>query len=850
MTAPDRDLEQLTGLTEEEAAHRRRLEGPNELPAMGRKGFRSIATNLLREPLFVLLAACSLLYLFLGEAADAIALLACFLLVAAITIVEQDKTERALEALRELGAPLATVIRNGRRRRIPSREVVRGDLVVVAEGERIPADALVISSASLAVDESLLTGESVPVRKAPVEGPLPARRPGGDDQPFLYSGTLVVQGHGLGQVLAVGRGTEIGAIGEAMRATELEESRVSRDIRRAVRLMGALGAAVCVTAVLLYGFSRGDWVNALLGGLSLAMAMVPEEFVVILTVFFALGAWRISKQKVLARRMPAIEALGAATTLCIDKTGTLTTNTMSVERLWTNGQTLGGDALDSGEMPEHFHKLVEFGMLAGQEQPFDPMEKAFLQMGWRQLADTEHIHTDWVLVREYPLSRSMLAVSHVWKSADGEEYVIAAKGAPEAILDLCHMEGEGAREVLGEAQQMAERGLRVLGVAKAEFPRRALPVNQHDFEFSLLGLIAFADPVRPGVAGAVHAFQEAGIRVVIITGDYLATAQNIARQAGLLSIAGITGPQMTGMSDEELERRASTAGIFARVTPDQKLRLVNAFKARGEVVAMTGDGVNDAPALRAAHIGVAMGRRGTDVAREAAALVLLDDDFASLVGAISLGRRIYGNLEKASTYVVASHVLTAGLALAPAVIGWPLALLPVHVAALELIIDPACSLVFEAEPAEEDVMRRPPRDPKASLFHRRMLLFGLVQGLAVLAAALAVFGGALYSGHSEGESRALAFAAATAGNLGLILVNRSWSQSLLARLRIPNVALHWILGLVAIALAAAVYTPFLARIFHFAPVAGGPLLFALASGFLSALWFELWKMPARRRVRK
>ena len=623
---------------------------------------------------------------------------------------------------------------------------------------------------------------------------------------------------------------------------DMEETPLQRETGRLVQSLACFGIFLCALVIIVYGSTRGDWLNGFLAGITLAMAMLPEEFPVVLTVFLALGAWRISQKRVLTRRVPVVESLGAATVLCVDKTGTLTLNRMSVSRIFAQGGFYSFKGHRSEPFPEAFHELVEFAILASQNAPFDPMERALKQMGERSLGQTEHIHSNWVLVREYPLSQSLLSLSHVWRSPENHDYIIAAKGAPEAIADLCHMDKVQIGEVAKQVQTMAREGLRVLGVAKAAFRKESLPGGQHDFSFEFLGLIGFADPVRRHVRDSIKECSMAGVRVVMITGDYPATAQSIAKEIGLAPLDDvITGQELEKMDDLRLQERIRSVNIFARVVPEQKLRLVNALKANGEVVAMTGDGVNDAPALKAAHIGIAMGGRGTDVARESAALVLLDDDFSSIVQAVRLGRRIFDNLKKAIAYILAIHVPIAGLSLLPVLFKWPLILSPIHIAFLELIIDPACSIVFEAESEESGAMSRPPRNPKEPLFSNRVLTLSLLQGLSVLAIVFAVYLVALLRGQGEEDARTLAFTSLIIANLGLILTNRSWSQTALATLRKPNAALWWVAGGATALLGMVLYVPSLRVLFHFGTLHPVDLAICLVSGISGILWFEILK---------
>jgi len=764
-------------------------------------------------------------------------LLAFVFVVMGITFYQERKTERALEALRDLSSPRALVIRGDEHKRIAGTEVVPGDLIIISEGDRVPADAELLSCTNFSADESLLTGESVSVRKACSDGKAVMARPGGDDLPFVYSGSLVVQGNGVAVVKATGVHTEIGKIGKALQKVEPEKTALQNETNRLVRNLAILGLVLCTLVVIIYGLTRNNWIEGFLAGITMAMAVLPEEFPVVLTIFLALGAWRISQSRVLTRRVPAVETLGSATVLCVDKTGTLTMNRMKVKKIFADGEFYElDDARD--HMPEAIHEVVEFSILASQRDPFDPMEKAFKQLGDDYLENTEHIHKDWDLVQEYPLSKKLLAMSRVWRAPSGKDSVIAAKGAPEAIADLCHLNDVQRQELSGTIQALAQEGMRVLGVARAYFKEAELPDAQHDFEFEFLGLIGMEDPVRPGVADAVKECYSAGIRVVMITGDYPGTAQSIARQIGLPSNQVVTGPELEKMSDSELQKRLREVSIFSRVVPEQKLRLVQALKANGEVVAMTGDGVNDAPALKAAHIGIAMGGRGTDVAREAASLVLLDDDFSSLVKAVRLGRRIFDNLKKAMAYILAIHVPIAGMSLIPVILEWPLVFFPVHVVFLELIIDPACSVAFEAEPEEADVMSRSPRDPQKPLFSGRTLGLSLLQGLSVLIIVLAVFAVSLYRGQGEAEARSLTYTTLIIANLGLILTNRSWSRTILETMSSPNPALWWVIGGALAFLGAVIYIPFLRDLFGFAHLHFIDIAICFMAGIASILWFE------------
>ena len=851
MTPEFFDSTRATGLSEPEAARRQQVEGYNELPQGTRRGVFTIALEVMREPMFLLLVACGSLYLLMGELSDALMLLAFVFVVMGITIVQERRTERALDALRDLSSPRALVLRDGQQRRIAGREVVRGDLLLLSEGDRVPADAVLRQALNLYADESLLTGESVPVRKASSEASTQTGKPGGDDLPHVFSGSLITRGQGLAEVVGTGPRTELGKIGKALQTIEQEKTPLQGETGRMVRHLAVVGLGLCAVVIVAFALTRGNtpqsWGQGVLAGIAMAMAVLPEEFPVILTIFLALGAWRISRSRVLTRRMPAIETLGAATVLCTDKTGTLTHNQMTVRQLYTDGQTFVSSP--DATLPECFHALLEYGVLASKKEVFDPMERALRDMGDDLLGDTEHWHDQWEMVRDYPLSPELLALSHVWRATSGDTFIVAAKGAPEAIADLCHMEPKQVEALVEQVSRMAKEGLRVLGVAHAHWSQDQLPQEQHDFHFEFLGLVGLEDPIRSTVPATVQECYTAGIRVIMITGDHPDTARSIARQIGLRSQEQVvTGPELDVMSDEELASRIPNVDVFARVVPEQKLRLVNALKANGEVVAMTGDGVNDAPALKAAHIGIAMGGRGTDVAREASDLILLDDDFGSIVRAVRLGRRIYDNIKKAVGYTLAIHVPIAGLSILPVFFAdWPVLLLPVHIVFLELIIDPACSLIFEAENAEKDIMLRVPRRPDERLFNFQVVMVSVLQGGGVLAALLIMYWFSGVFGHGgEDSRRAFVFTTLVAGNLALILTNRSWVRNFAAMFREPNAALWWVVCGAGVMLGLVLSVPALRDVFHMGALQPQEVELCVLAGFLSVGWFEVWKQLRRR----
>lgn len=852
------------GLSSAEAAARLARDGPNELPAAARDGAWQLLGELLREPMFLLLLACGALYLLLGDVHEALMLLGFVLVVIVMTFVQKQRSQRALAALRDISSPRALVLRDGRPQRVPGKSLVQGDVVLLAEGDRVPADIELLEASYLSVDESLLTGESVPVLKharsgegegaGQGEGEAFAAQAGADDDaatgaPWLcFAGSLISQGTARARVRATGPRSALGRIGASLDGLDLGDGAaagaasltpIQRETAQIVRRVAVVGGLIAAALAGGWALSRGDALGGLLAGLTLAMAILPEELPVVLTIFLGLGAWRLSREQVLTRRIAAVELLGATTVLCVDKTGTLTRNQMVLRALWvepaSEGQGQGLFTLAEqpvGAMGHGFHPVLEYALLASHRRAFDPMEQAIAAAARHWLQGSEHLHGDWSLVSDYPLTREQLAMSRVWRSPDRRELLVAAKGAPEAIVDLCHLPAARRERIAAQVAELAAQGLRVLGVARAVFAAAPpLPAIQHDFDFEFVGLLALEDPLRPDVPAALAECRAAGIRVAMITGDHPATALAIARQAGLdLSGGHLSGAELDTLDEAALRERVARTQVFCRVRPEQKLRLVQALQARGEVVAMTGDGVNDAPALRAAHIGVAMGGRGTDVAREAADLVLLDDDFGSLLTTIRYGRRVFANLRKALVFVLAAHLPIIGLALAPLLMGWPLILMPAHILFLQLLIDPACSVVFEAQALEPGAMRQPPRRPEARLFDAGLLRLGLLQGLGLLGAVLLAYGLAPAWSAAPEAGRTAAFAVLLLGNLGLIQANRRWAGGG-APAEAANPAFRVIALGALLLLGLALGLPPLAALFKFAPptpaLLGGVAVLAL-----------------------
>lgn len=767
------------GLSPSFVLQRQMEEGLNELPQSRPKKTLSLVLDILKEPMVYLLLTCGGIYLFLGDPQEAMMLIGFLVLIIIITVFQESKAEHALQALKDLSSPRAMVLRRGIKERISGKEVVREDIIFLSEGDRVSADAIVLKSNYLTTDESLLTGESLPVEKS--------------EHTTIYAGSTVIKGEGIALVQAIGIHTEIGKIGKSLHDSNSSQTPLEIQANQLVKRLAWIAGLICLLVVLAYFLHSGIWLGGILAGLSLAMAIMPNELPAVLTIFFALGAWRLSQRRVLTRKLPVVENLGAATVLCVDKTGTLTLNKMTIQKLYVENIFIDLFEIKNQPLPEEFHQVLEYGILASKRDPFDPMERAFLNAGNDFLKGTEHLHNDWDLRKEYPLSPDLLSISYAWKPHTGGGFVVGGKGAPEAIVDLCHLSQEEALKKLTIAEDLAAQGLRVLGVAKAITDESPLPEKQHDFEFQFVGFIGIVDPIRSEVPEAVAECHSAGIRVVMLTGDHAKTASSIAEKIGLKNPKDVvTGSALEEMSDEELRLKIKSVCVFSRVMPAQKLKIIKALQELGEIVVMTGDGVNDAPALKSADIGIAMGERGTDVAREASDLVLLDDDFTSIVEAIRMGRRIFANLRSALIYLFAIHIPIAGMSIFPVLLGYPLIFFPAHIAFLHLIIEPASSVAFEMEPASSGIMEAPPRNKKENLINSYVLKTSLSIGLSILLCLVVIYMIALKRGQGEEDARALVFTTLIIANTALIFFSRGGQQTNFLQKMKPNKAVIYI----------------------------------------------------------
>lgn len=800
------------GLTTAESNERLLRYGRNLLAKADEKNFIFTLLSLLREPMLLLLIAAGLISIALAELIDGLLLLFTIFIIVGITFYQTRKTEKALEALSELTMPLALVIRDGREKRIPSSEIVPGDLILLREGDRIGADARLITSASLQVDESLLTGESVPVLKNV-----------GDS---TYTGSLVVRGHGSAEVLATGTATQLGKIGKSLTEIPDEKTTLQENVARIVKVVGLAALFTVIAVFALYGTTRGNWLEAGLAGISVAMALIPEEFPVILTIFLALGAWRMARAKVVARKPAAIEALGAISVLCVDKTGTLTENRMEIAEIHAGSKIWRGTQIPDGNVAE----AIMIAALATPKSAYDPMDIAFQKLA--KTIQRENL-SEFISISEKPLTKENLYYTHAWQDSKSLAMLHAVKGAPEHIAKLCNFDHDQYQSFVEKVKTEAARGYRTIGIAKSTDGQN----------YTYLALALLSDPIRDGVPEAVAECSKAGIRTIMITGDHPSTAITIAKNIGLGNQKCLTGTELDKLRDDQLRNIISECSVFARVTPMHKLRLVRILQENDEVVGMTGDGINDAPALKAADVGIAMGERGTDVAREAAALIITDDNFTSIVEGIRRGRAIFSNIQKALIYVIAVHVPIFGMALIPVLNpGWPLVLLPALIAFQEVIIDPASSIVFEAEEPDKKNMERLPRSKSNSLIGAREVTIGVLQGLSVLAVTFLMYLVSFSKYDSEELSRSLTYGTLLISNVLLVLSNRSQRLSIVTSFRRRNnPAIIPIVVLAIGILIALLNVPFLTDSFNLARLNLAQYLAVILASLLSITWYEIYK---------
>ncbi len=832
------------GLTSEEAKLLQLKYGRNELFSQKKENYLVKIFHIVSEPMFLLLIAAATIYFILGETGDGLLLFVFVIGIIGIDVIQEWKTDKTLNALKDLSAPHVRVLRNGRECQIASADLVPGDVITVHEGVKIPADGFIIRCSDLCVDESMLTGESEGVWKTISENADPS--PGHWRKDYLYAGTLVTQGSGVVCVDKIGGGTEYGKIGTSIAKAPKENSPLQKQTGSLVKLSAGIAALLCALVGVITWFNipghafQDRLIESILSGIAIAMAMIPEEFPVILTVFLSMGAWRLAKKQSLVRKLPSIETLGAVSVLCVDKTGTITMNQMAVHDSW---------AADGDE-----ENLIEIMGLACEADTYDPMEKAMLAHCEKHGIRKTHLFGG-KLINEYAFTSELKMMGHVWHH-DGE-VILAAKGSPEGILSICRMKKEVRTAAESKIREMSEQGLRVIAVAAAKLKSEGdIPATITDSSLALCGLVGLLDPPRPSVARDIATCYRAGIRVVMITGDGGITAASIARKIGMKNCETvITGDMLEAMADEELRSRVKTVNIFSRVVPEHKMRIVRALKDNGEIVAMTGDGINDAPALKYADIGIAMGKRGSEVAREAADLILMDDNFSTIVDTVKDGRRIYDNIRKAVGYVFTIHIPIALAALLAPLLGIQpaaLMLLPLHVVLLELVLDPTCSVVLERQPAEANIMERRPRDPKKKLLSAGTLLKSVAQGLFICAASFGAYYFALTQNPDDSAgARSMGVAVIMLANLFLVQVNSSDADSIITSARrLFKDKVMWAVNVITVlGLAIVLYSP-LNGFLKLAPLSAGQIILVMGLAGASVLWYELVKLGKRARGRR
>lgn len=820
--------EHIKGLDEAAVHASRQQYGSNIPPAPATNMLMAVLKEVVEEPMLVLLIAVTAIYFVLGELGEAYFMLAAIALVSGISFYQDSRSRKALEALEAMNEPLSKVIRGGVLISIPTSEIVVGDMMLVSEGNTINADGIIVHSNDFSVNESALTGEAFAVFK---------QSDSEDNQ--VYSGAVVVSGLAICEVQQIGANTKIGQLGTAILNIKEEPTLLQLQIRQFVKWMAVAGAVVFF-AVWLFNFIRsGSITGSLLKGLTLAMSILPEEIPVAFTTFMALGSRRLMQMGIIVKKIRTVEALGSATIICTDKTGTITQNKMSLQAVYNGADhTL----YEAGHFPE---ALITTAMWASEPVPFDPMEKTLHRL-YEEMVSTD-ARPDYTIIHEYPLDGKPPMMTHIYENAAGQS-IVAAKGAPEAILQVCHLPEKEQQTITDQVNALAQKGYRVLGVATSGFTGTNYPATQQELPFNFSGLLAFYDPPKSNINEVFRHFYQAGIKVKIITGDNAVTTRAIARLAGLQQADdAVNGDTLMQMDDQKRLATLQSVNIFTRMFPEAKLAAINALKADNEIVAMTGDGVNDGPALKAAHIGIAMGKKGTEIAKQAAALILVNDDLSNMVDAIAMGRRIYTNIRKAVQYIISIHIpiiLTVSL---PLFLGWiyPNIFTPVHVIFLEIIMGPTCSIVYENEPMEENAMLQPPRPITQTFLSFRRMNLSILQGLIITAGVLSAYQWCVAQGAGETITRSMVFTTLVLANIFLTLVNRSFYYSFIHSMRNRNKLMVGVIMITLLLLAAMLYIPPVARFFSITGLSLQELLICAAISAASVLWFEVWKLWKR-----
>ncbi len=824
------------GLTVDEVNVSRMTHGTNELVSAKENKFISLIKSLLHEPMVLLLLLASTIYFITGEYGEGIFMVVAIVMVSAISLYQEARSNDALSKLKEYIKPNCKVLREGEEQEIPVNDIVIGDLIITEEGSSIPADATIIQSNDFSVSEAILTGESLPIFKSKT----------GED-PNLYRGTSVASGLAIGKVTAIGARTKLGLIGKSVEDIDDAKTPLQIQIASFVKKMVIMGGVIFVMVWIINYFLSHSLIQSLQESLTLAMSVLPEEIPVAFATFMALGAWRMMKFGVVVKQLSTVETLGSATTICVDKTGTITENKMSLAKLYHFNSEVVSDYDDNISDPGK--ELIEISMWASEPIPFDPMELAIHQ-AYESYCKID-LRPDYKIVFEYPLGGKPPMMTHIFKNQNGEK-IIAAKGAPEALVKVCNLTDAEKASVLEMVNQFASKGFRILGVGKSFHEGNEYPEKQQDLKFEFIGLISFYDPPKENIKSVFNHFDEAGIEVKIITGDNETTTQAIAESIDFNISGCMSGADLMELSENQLRKRVKDTNLFTRMYPEAKMRIINALKANNEVVAMTGDGVNDGPALKAAHIGIAMGKRGAELAKHAASLVLKDDDLSKMVDAIALGRRIYTNLKKAIQYIISIHIPIILIVFFPLALGWiyPHIFTPVHVIMLELIMGPTCSIIYENEPIEPDTMQTPPREFTSTFFATGEIFTSILQGLMITLGCLLVYQYAVQNQHNEDLTRTMVFTTLMASNIFLTLVNRSFVFSIFTTLRYKNNLVPMIILINVLLILIMLYVPAVTEFFKFEPLGVAQLSICTVVGFLFVMWYEFVKWTNRLKASK
>ena len=825
----------IKGLTESEVLVARKKHGYNLSNYKKENEFRNALNSLLKEPMVILLLVASSVYFISGNIGDGIFLTSAIVLVAAISLHQDSRSRHALEKLKDFSQPHCKVMRDGKLEELKSEDIVVGDSLMVEEGTFVTADGIIVHSNDFSVNESILTGESFSVYKDKAK-----------EDNLIYHGTTVISGLAIATVTAIGNQTKLGKIGKSLESIKEEKTPLELQINNFVKKMVIAGAVVFLIVWAINYFHSYNLSDSLLKALTLAMSILPEEIPVAFTTFMALGAWRLMKTGIVVKQMKTVETLGSATVICTDKTGTLTENRMSLAKLFVLVSQKISDTSNSWTDDEK--ELIRLAMWASEPIPFDPMEVALHHAYADTQSDDERPH--YKMIHEYPIEGKPPMMTHLFENNSGNR-IIAAKGAPEAIMNSSNLSPIEKQQIDDAIKNLTTDGYRVLGVGQADFTGNHFPEQQQDFQFKFIGIVAFYDPPKKNIQSVLEGFYKAGIAVKIVTGDNAATTTAIAKQIGFVGYEkSLTGEDLMKLTDTELQDKVMETNLYTRMFPEAKLKIINALKAKNQIVAMTGDGVNDGPALKAAHIGIAMGKKGTEIAKQAASLILLEDDLSKMVDAVAMGRKIYANLKKAIRYIISIHIPIILTVFLPLVFGWiyPNIFSPVHIIFLELIMGPTCSIIYENEPMEKNTMILKPRPFTSTFFNLKELGTSILQGLMITAGALLVYQFAVHQDFSEAVTRTMVFAVLITANIVLTLVNRSFKHSIITTLKYKNNLVLIIIGITVAMSGLLFYVPFLAKFFQFEPLNLAQISISMGVGFVFVIWFEVIKWKERMKT--